>query len=186
MIIQCYMCGFSVSLATLILITNGLKKKSHWSHFLARHSTLQPAGQLTHKLVNMPTDQTSGQWPSVSLPSARQQPRPRNPLTPSCKRLSQPAEARFQLRLAKKEKKKRERGKSTLLIMILPETGGKCITVSFYIRVLSRCLSTPPPPRVRARLSNPNIQTDTHIYLSIFVRTLLTLSIKVFEIILNF
>lgn len=37
------------------------KKKIYTSHFPASDSTFQPAGQLTRKLVNMPTDQTSGQ-----------------------------------------------------------------------------------------------------------------------------
>lgn len=37
-------------------------------------------------------------------------------------------------------------GEIHTLIMIIVETGGKCITVVFYIRVLSRCLSAPPPP----------------------------------------
>lgn len=74
-------------------------------------------------------------------------------------------------------KKKNTGGKSTLLIMIRPETEGKCITVSFYIRVLSRCLSAthPPPsrparlpPRVRARLSNTNKQIDALLFLALW------------------
>lgn len=47
------------------------KKKIYTSHFPASDSTFQPAGQLTRKLVNMPTDQTSGQWPSISLPPSQ-------------------------------------------------------------------------------------------------------------------
>lgn len=52
--------------------------------------------------------------------------------------------------------------------MLHSETAGKCITVAFYIRVLSRCLSTPTPlpPRTRVKLSNPVIQADALIFLA--------------------
>lgn len=70
----------------------------------------------------------------------------------------------------------KKQGKSTLLIMILLETGGKCITVPFYIRVLSRCLSTLPPPPPTPTCHSRTVQSQhtnrlTLISFSIFVRT---------------
>lgn len=66
------------------------------------------------------------------------------------------------------KKKKKNEGKSTLLIMLHSEAVGKSITVAFYIRVLSRCLSTPLPlpPRARVRLSNPVTQADALHFLA--------------------
>lgn len=53
--------------------------------------------------------------------------------------------------------------------MLHSEAAGKSITVAFYISVLSRCLSTPPPlppPQARVRLSNPVIQADALHFLA--------------------